>query len=67
MAVPTLREFDELGRVVATNLTTAVENLRSWFQLRCFDVNNDGWASVYGRKRAKGSYQWRAVLLIPHG
>ena len=65
--VPTLWELDEQGQSVATDLTSiGIENARGWFLARCGDVNNDGWVSVYGRKRSKGQYRWRTVLLIPN-
>jgi uncharacterized membrane protein len=65
-SVPTLWEFDENGQVIATDLATEIENSRSWLLSRGWDVNNDGWVSVYARKRSKGRYDWLAVLLIPN-
>ena len=44
--VPTLWEIDELGQLIATDLTTEIESSRSWFLSRCGDVNNDGWISA---------------------
>lgn len=65
--VPTLWEFDATGNLTATDLTSEIPNKPSWFLLRSWDVNNDGWVSVLGRKFVKGRYYWRALLLVPSG
>jgi len=63
--VPTLWEFDAQGDLSATNLRTQIPSKPAWFLWCAFDVNNDGWVSVRGRKYVKGKYYWPALLLIP--
>jgi uncharacterized membrane protein len=63
--VPTLWELNDQGSVVATDLQTEISSKSPYELIRAHDVNNDGWISVYGRKRHKGHYQGRALLLLP--
>lgn len=63
--VPTLWEWDGQGNVVATDLQAEIPSKPSYTLLRGHDVNNSGWISVYGRKRFRGGYRWRALLLLP--
>lgn len=64
--VPTLWEFDAQGKVIATDLKTAISKSSPYTLRSAGGINNDGWVTVAGRKAVKGKVSYPALLLIPN-
>jgi hypothetical protein len=60
--VPTLWDLD----TGVFELQSEIPGNSPYTLIRAWDINNDGWISLYGRKKHKGAYVDPALLLIPN-
>jgi hypothetical protein len=61
--VPTLWEPDGNGSMTALDLREEIGGYTSWL---LFNINNEGWIAARGRKRFRGRYVTRALIIVPN-
>ncbi len=64
--VPTLWEPDGNGSMTALDLREEIGGYTSWLLTNCININNEGWITAQGRKRFRGRYVWRALIIVPN-